>query len=139
VATMAAARAFVREAGAGPAVVCIHASASSSAQWRPLMDRLGGHFRTLAVDLYGPFQLENLHQGGAPGIDETNPQAAGIGVRLRVDDAGDHEILERGRPVVDVFDLETDFGQRRYDLVERGIGLDMILEPGEGEFHHGPK
>lgn len=52
-ATMTAARAFVREAGAGPAVVCIHASASSSAQWRPLMDRLGGHFRTLAVDLYG--------------------------------------------------------------------------------------
>ena len=52
-ATMTAARAFVREAGAGPAVVCIHASASSSAQWRPLMDRLSGHFRTLAVDLYG--------------------------------------------------------------------------------------
>ena len=42
-----------REAGAGKAVVCLHASASSSAQWRPLMDRLGGRFRTLAADLYG--------------------------------------------------------------------------------------
>jgi pimeloyl-ACP methyl ester carboxylesterase len=52
-ATMALARAHVREAGTGPAVVCIHASASSSAQWRPLMDRLAGRFRTLAVDLYG--------------------------------------------------------------------------------------
>jgi pimeloyl-ACP methyl ester carboxylesterase len=52
-ATMAPARAHVREAGTGPAVVCIHASASSSAQWRPLMDRLAGRFRTLAVDLYG--------------------------------------------------------------------------------------
>jgi pimeloyl-ACP methyl ester carboxylesterase len=52
-ATMAPARAFVREAGTGPTVVCIHASASSSAQWRPLMDRLAGRFRTLAVDLYG--------------------------------------------------------------------------------------
>ena len=81
----------------------------------------------------------DLHQGGAPGIDETNPQATGVGVRLRVDDAGDHEILERGNFVVDVLDLETDFGQRRYDLVERGVGLDMILEPGEGEFHRGPK
>ena len=50
---MTPARAFVREAGTGPAVVCIHASASSSAQWRPLMDRLAGRFRTLAVDLYG--------------------------------------------------------------------------------------
>ncbi|MGH7314741.1 MAG: alpha/beta fold hydrolase [Candidatus Rokuibacteriota bacterium] len=46
-------RAFFREAGQGAAVVCIHSSASSSAQWRPLMDRLAGRFRTLAVDLYG--------------------------------------------------------------------------------------
>jgi pimeloyl-ACP methyl ester carboxylesterase len=45
--------AYFREAGAGPAVVCVHASASSSAQWRPLMDRLAPRFRTLAVDLYG--------------------------------------------------------------------------------------
>ncbi len=44
---------YVREAGAGDPVVCIHASASSSAQWRPLADRLAGRFRTLAVDLYG--------------------------------------------------------------------------------------
>jgi pimeloyl-ACP methyl ester carboxylesterase len=49
----APARAFMREAGRGPAVVCIHASASSSAQWRPLMDRLADRYRILAVDLYG--------------------------------------------------------------------------------------
>jgi pimeloyl-ACP methyl ester carboxylesterase len=48
-----AASAYYREAGAGKAIVCLHASASSSAQWRPLMDRLGGRFRTLAADLYG--------------------------------------------------------------------------------------
>ena len=46
-------RAFVREAGAGVPVGCIHASASSSGQWRPLMDRLSGRFHTLAVDLHG--------------------------------------------------------------------------------------
>jgi pimeloyl-ACP methyl ester carboxylesterase len=46
-------RAFFREAGCGPTAVCIHSSASSSAQWRPLMDRLAGRYRTLAVDLYG--------------------------------------------------------------------------------------
>ncbi|HSE05443.1 MAG TPA: alpha/beta hydrolase, partial [Methylomirabilota bacterium] len=50
---MEPARAFYREAGRGAAVVCVHASASSSAQWRPLMDRLAGRFRTLAPDLYG--------------------------------------------------------------------------------------
>src|SRR5258705_6283465 len=45
--------AHYRAAGAGKGVVCLHASASSSAQWRPLMDRLGGRFHTLAADLYG--------------------------------------------------------------------------------------
>ena len=36
--------AYVREAGADVPIVCIHASASSSGQWRPLMDRLAGGF-----------------------------------------------------------------------------------------------
>lgn len=44
---------FFRESGAGPAVVCLHSSASSSAQWRALTEQLSGRFRVLAVDLYG--------------------------------------------------------------------------------------
>jgi pimeloyl-ACP methyl ester carboxylesterase len=36
-----------------PVVVCLHASASSSRQWRALTDRLGHRFRVLAPDLYG--------------------------------------------------------------------------------------
>jgi pimeloyl-ACP methyl ester carboxylesterase len=61
---------FFREVGVGTSVVCIHASASSSGQWRPLMERLAHRFRVIAVDLYGagktpawpedqPMQLEN--------------------------------------------------------------------------------
>jgi pimeloyl-ACP methyl ester carboxylesterase len=46
-------RAFFRESGHGTSIVCLHSSASSSAQWRPLMDRLGCRYRTLAADLYG--------------------------------------------------------------------------------------
>lgn len=42
-----------REAGEGPSVVCIHGSASSSGQWRPLMERLSDRFRVIAPDLYG--------------------------------------------------------------------------------------
>ncbi len=42
-----------RETGTGTGVVCVHASASSSGQWRPLMDRLANRFRVFAVDLYG--------------------------------------------------------------------------------------
>jgi pimeloyl-ACP methyl ester carboxylesterase len=43
---------FVREAGAGPGVVCVHANASSSSQWRPLMDLLAPRFRVFAADSY---------------------------------------------------------------------------------------
>ena len=43
----------VREAGSGTSVVCLHANASSSAQWRPLLERLAPRFRVVAPDLYG--------------------------------------------------------------------------------------
>jgi len=44
---------FFREAGTGPGVVCLHANASTSGQWRGLMDRLAPRFRVLAPDSYG--------------------------------------------------------------------------------------
>lgn len=46
-------QAWFRAAGQGPGVVCLHANASSSAQWRGLMDTLAPSFRVLAPDLYG--------------------------------------------------------------------------------------
>jgi pimeloyl-ACP methyl ester carboxylesterase len=47
---------YIRDAGAGPGVVCLHANASSSAQWRGLMDLLCGRHRVLAPDSYGAGQ-----------------------------------------------------------------------------------
>ena len=47
------AKAYFREAGSGPAVVCLHCSASTSGQWRPLMEQLAGRYRVVAPDLYG--------------------------------------------------------------------------------------
>lgn len=44
---------FVRQAGSGPTVVCLHSNASSSAQWRGLMDLLAPRFTVLAPDSYG--------------------------------------------------------------------------------------
>jgi pimeloyl-ACP methyl ester carboxylesterase len=44
---------FFREAGAGPGVVCVHSNASTSAQWRGLMDLLAPTFHVLAPDSYG--------------------------------------------------------------------------------------
>lgn len=43
----------VREAGTGPGLVCLHANASSSSQWRGLMDRLAPSFHVWAADGYG--------------------------------------------------------------------------------------
>lgn len=45
--------AFCREAGTGTGVVCLHSNASSSAQWRGLMERLAPRFHVLAPDSYG--------------------------------------------------------------------------------------
>jgi len=50
---MSKAEPFVRDAGAGPAVVCIHANAGTSGQWRSLMDLLAPRHRVLAPDCYG--------------------------------------------------------------------------------------
>ena len=44
---------FFREAGTGPGVVCLHSNASTSAQWRSLMDQLSPQFHVLAPDLLG--------------------------------------------------------------------------------------
>lgn len=46
-------QAWFRAAGQGPGVVCLHANASSSGQWRALMDLLSPGFRVFAPDLYG--------------------------------------------------------------------------------------
>jgi pimeloyl-ACP methyl ester carboxylesterase len=44
---------FFREVGAGPGIVCLHANASTSSQWRGLMDSLAARFHVLAADSYG--------------------------------------------------------------------------------------
>jgi pimeloyl-ACP methyl ester carboxylesterase len=44
---------YFREAGSGPGVVCVHANASTSSQWRGLMDLLAAKHRVLAPDSYG--------------------------------------------------------------------------------------
>lgn len=44
---------FFREAGTGPGVVALHANASTSGQWRGLMDLLAPSARVIAPDLYG--------------------------------------------------------------------------------------
>ena len=51
--TLEAALLSLREIGAGPGVVCVHANASSASQWRPLMELLAPRNHVLAADSYG--------------------------------------------------------------------------------------
>src|SRR5512146_2703762 len=44
---------YFRETGTGPAVICIHAGAGSSSQWRSLTERLADRFRVIACDMSG--------------------------------------------------------------------------------------
>lgn len=44
---------YCRESGSGPGVVCLHSNASSSSQWRGLMEMLSPAFHVLAPDSYG--------------------------------------------------------------------------------------
>ena len=50
---MSAPEVFYREVGTGPGVVCLHANASTSVQWRGLMESLGSEYHVLAADSYG--------------------------------------------------------------------------------------
>ena len=47
----------------------------------------------------------------------------------------DHEVLQLLGRIVEAFDLKANARQRLDDLVERRVGVEMVLEPGEGEFH----
>ena len=44
---------YTREAGSGETVICLHSNASSSGQWRGLMELLAPRFRVVAPDLLG--------------------------------------------------------------------------------------
>jgi pimeloyl-ACP methyl ester carboxylesterase len=50
---MVSAQAWVRCAGQGRGVVCLHSNASSSGQWRGLMELLASRYCVFAPDLYG--------------------------------------------------------------------------------------
>jgi pimeloyl-ACP methyl ester carboxylesterase len=52
---------FVRQSGSGPSVVCLHANASSSSQWRGLMEMLVPSHSLFAPDLYGAGKSPDWH------------------------------------------------------------------------------
>jgi len=68
---------FLREAGSGPGVLCLHSNAASSSQWRALMERLAPDFHVIATDGYGagkgPAWPKDRHIGLADEVDLLGP------------------------------------------------------------------
>ena len=70
------------------------------------------------------------------GIDGENAQLVGIGMLFGRQHAGDDERLQ-ARLVVDRVDLQADRGQPSDDIGQRRLRFEVVLEPGEREFHCG--
>ena len=78
---------------------------------------------------------DDLDGRAASRVDRAHPQAVGIGVLHGLDDASHRETAEPFRRVLDALDFEADAGQRLGDVGQRRLGSEVILEPGQGEFH----
>ncbi len=74
--------------------------------------------------------------GGAD-VDGADGELVGVGVFVAGEDLADDDIGELGRAGVDdLLDLEADEGDGAGDLVVGDAGeVDVVLEPGAGEFH----
>ena len=70
-----------------------------------------------------------------PGIDDADPELVGIRVLFGADHMGDRERRQFGGAVDHLLDLQADVGQFVDDGLQVGIRLQMLLEPGEREFH----
>ena len=79
----------------------------------------------------------HLDRLAVAGIDHAHAQPVGIGMLLGVDHARDDERRKLFALVLDALHLEADHGQLVGDLGKRPIGVEMLVEPGEGKFHHG--
>ena len=91
-------------------------------------DEAGPRVRRAAHDLHGIAR---------PGVDRADPEPVGVRVLVGLDHPRDREAAQPLGRVLDTLDLETDTGKGLGDLGQRRLGVEVILEPGEGEFHEG--
>ncbi len=73
--------------------------------------------------------------GAVADIDAAGAQPVGVRVLHRLDDACRHEGGQRLCLVLDRFHFETDGGQRRGDVIERHGRVEVVMQPGQREFH----
>ncbi len=77
----------------------------------------------------------DLDGRAAPVIDHAELELVGVRMLLRRDDMRHDEILQTRAGVFHRLDFEADGGQTVGDRHGVGVGFQMLLEPGEREFH----
>ena len=80
---------------------------------------------------------DDVDQFARAGIDLADPQLIGIGMLFGGNHMRGNEPLERGAGIGHLLDLEPDHRQFLDDLIARSGGFQMLLEPGQREFHFG--
>ena len=78
---------------------------------------------------------DDLNGRLAAGVHQADAQPVRIGMGLGLDHMGDDEGFQLFSGVLDMLDLEADARERLDDLCRRSVGVEVVLEPGEGEFH----
>ena len=73
--------------------------------------------------------------GARARIDGAQGQLVGVGVGMRINDAGDGEGVEVASTVDDLLDLEAELGEAVDDLAHAGTRLQVLREPRQGELH----
>ena len=81
---------------------------------------------------------DDLNRCGLANIHHAKLQLVRIGMFLGGNDIADHEILQPRARVFHRFHFETDGGELIGHHRCVGIGIEMILDPGEREFHRAP-
>ena len=81
---------------------------------------------------------DHLNGRIAARIHEADAQPVRIGMGLGFDHMGDDEILQLLSRIRHMLDLKANARERLDDLSRRRVGVEVVLEPGEGEFHVEP-
>ena len=78
----------------------------------------------------------DLHRIARAGIDHAHAQPVRVRMPFRRDHPRDAERRQHLAPVCDALDFEPDHGELVDDRRKRRVGVQVLLEPSEGEFHH---
>ena len=117
---------------------------------RDAADRAFAQHRAGFRDMHAGWAEHPLHPGprvggaahhlhlGLAGVDDTDPEAVGVGMRLGRDDARHDKAGEPRSPVRDAFDVVAEHDEALGDGGDRRLGVEMGLEPREGRLHAAP-